>query len=171
MSNYQEFLLDATLNKPVCMCFQSANVVAIHFQGKNFLSPPLDALASHPGGQHTKKAVHTPISVSDTTTSEESTNPEGNQWKQPRGVTGKPQRKSQQMWRLYKEPTEIPSLSSKKESGRIVQTFISISDMSSAVFVFALRVRIHRYVVQFLLIPWRAVVTRYQRSYYIYWQQ
>jgi hypothetical protein len=39
------------------MCIQSANVVAIHFQGKNFLSPPLDAFASHPGGQHTKKAV------------------------------------------------------------------------------------------------------------------
>ena len=67
------------------MCIQSANVVAIHFQGKNFLSPPLDSFASHPGGQHTKKAVH---------------------------------------------------LSSKKESGRIVQTFIIISDMFSFRFWF-----------------------------------
>ena len=49
----------------------------------------------------------------------------------------------------------------QKESGRIVQSSIFISDMSSAVFALCLRVRIYmEYLVQFLLIPWRAVVTR-----------
>ena len=65
------------INQFACVHVYSISQCCSHpFSRKEFSQPTLRCIRIPPWGQHTKKAVHTPISVSGTTTSEESTNSE-----------------------------------------------------------------------------------------------
>ena len=127
------------------MCVQSANVVAIHFQGKIFSQPTLWCSASHPrGATHQESCARSNKCIR--YNNFRGINKPG---KFPIDTTKRRHRKastkkSKQVWRFHREPTEIPSLSSKKAAAALCKHSFSFQTCPVLSFVFGLRVRIYR---------------------------